>query len=425
MKHSITLYRHARPLVLEVDPTKTLWTNSQPHNGTLQGQPFVEAVRDALLHPVSDFPPLTAALVGDDAIAIVVEADVPLPQQAIQGVLDALGPDHGCQITVVVCEDMHADQLAAIRSHLADEIEVVVHSSQRRDDLRYLAANASADPIYLNRYIVDADVVVPIVVARCGDPLYQGLDASPVFPEFSDDGSQRRVRRDAKQILKLRRRAKPNVPEHEIQAVDHLVGMYWTVCVHVADNGQPYDVHVGVGGGEHCSTVQQQDADAAPEADLVIAQVSGGKCQQSLPNLLRAAIIAGQYVSEDGTVVLVCDLNQLGSVHAGQDWTDDSLDQESNLANELEEGSDDRFDSDTQLQLHLSLQTHSLRVLHDLINHFDNSRRYLLLSDCASDEVEAFGFGSIDNDQSILKLIQASDSCTVLYQAPYAALRDE
>ncbi len=425
MNHSITLYRHARPLVLKVDPTKRLWTNAQPINGSLEGKRFVEAVRDSLLHPVGDFPPLTAALVGDDSIAIVVEADVPLPHQAIQGVLDALGPDHDCRITVVVCEDMHADQLAAIRSHLAEDVDVAVHSSQRRDDLRYLAANATADPIYLNKHIVDADVVVPIVVARCGDPLYQGLDTSPVFPEFSDDGSQRRVRRDAKQILNLRRRTKTNVPEHEIQAVDHLVGMYWTVCVHVSDSGQPCDVHVGVGGGEHCSTVPQQDANAAPEADLVIAQVSGGICQQSLPNLLRAAIIAGQYVAEDGTVVLVCDLHQLGSITARNQLADDFVDSEVDLANELEAGADERFDSDTQLQLHVSLQTHSLRVLHDLINHFDNSRRYLLLSDCANDEVEAFGFGSIDNDQAILKLIQASESCTVLYQAPYAALRHE
>ncbi len=77
---------------------------------------------------------------------------------------------------------MHADQLAEIRSHLADEVEVVVHSSQRRDDLRYLAANASADPIYLNRYIVDADVVVPIVVARCGDLYIKGLTQVPSFP---------------------------------------------------------------------------------------------------------------------------------------------------------------------------------------------------------------------------------------------------
>ncbi len=215
------------------------------------------------------------------------------------------------------------------------------------------------------------------------------------------------------------------MPEHEIQAVDHLVGMYWTVCVHVSDSGRPCDVHVGVGGGEHCSTVSQQDAEEAPEADLVIAQVSGGKCQQSIPNLLRAAIIAGQYVAEDGTVVLVCDLPQLGSVAARDDMSDEMIDTDVNLANESDDDANDRFDSDTQLQLHVSLQTHSLRVLHELINHFDNSRRYLLLSDCASEEVEAFGFGSIDNDQAILKLIQASDSCTVLYQAPYAPLRHE
>ncbi len=91
MNHSITLYRHARPLVLEIDPAKPLWTNAQPSDGTFEGNRFVEAVRDSLLHPIGDFPPLTAALVGEDSIAIVVEADVPSPQQAIRGVLDALG----------------------------------------------------------------------------------------------------------------------------------------------------------------------------------------------------------------------------------------------------------------------------------------------------------------------------------------------
>ncbi len=410
-------------MVLNVDAAKHLWTNAQSETRRLQGSQFVEAVCEALLHPVGDFPPLTSALVGEDTLAIVVESDVPEPHLAVQGVLNALGPDHDCQVTVVVCEDLPAGPLAAIREHLPEGIELKVHASQRRDDLRYLAANAAADPIYLNRYIVDADVVVPIVVARCGDPLYQGMDTSPVFPEFADDGSQRRVRRNIDQILKLRRRAKPAAPDHELPAVDHLVGMYWTVCVHLADSGQPCDVHVGAEQGETCATVSQQDAEQAHDADLVIAQVSGDECQQSLANLLRAAIIAGHYVREDGTVVLVCDLDELGSIE-GMDEDEDEADESDDvLLSRDDEASEDSIAADTQLQVHVSLQTHARRVLHSLINHFDNSRRYLLLSDCASEEVEAFGFGSIDNDQAVLRLIQASERCTVLYQAPYAAIR--
>jgi hypothetical protein len=92
---------------------------------------------------------------------------LPNPAAAVRGALRAFESLELSQIDVIVAETASETTRQSIRDVLPDGVLLTIHSRKSRDDLRYLAANEAADPIYLNRRVVDADLVIPISVKRC------------------------------------------------------------------------------------------------------------------------------------------------------------------------------------------------------------------------------------------------------------------
>ena len=161
--------------------------------GAVGGCPDVsKQTFDALQRP-SDFPTLGAAIVSGDRVALAVDPNIPGIEHVIRGTLKALEKTSAGEIDIVIGDEAQDETVEAIREEVADAIGVVRHHSADRESVRYLGANENADPIYLNRRLVDADFVLPIVAGRPLDTS-QSCDLSGVFPAFADSASKRRYR---------------------------------------------------------------------------------------------------------------------------------------------------------------------------------------------------------------------------------------
>ena len=428
MTHSVQLRHNQRDFQFVVDEQVTLWTGSSRFPEPLEDAAFSEAVLHALEHP-TDYPPISGGVVPGDAVAIVLDVELPRPAAALAGALRALQQLDLSQIDVVVAESATEATRDAIREVLPATISLTVHSGKSRDDLRYLAANEAADPIYLNRRIVDADLVIPISVARRIDPLMAGSQANVVFPSLSDHRSQARSRIQSTDVQSTLKRAHRKSADEEATRVGWLLGLQWMVEVEVTADGQPAAVRAGT--AETLAAINDQGEShegAAVASDVVIACVDGEQQQQSIANLLRAALVARKHANQDASIVLVCDLAELGTVLSAEFDEQEDEDEEQEARNlrrgaESDEEADDLTREQASLDLASSVSTedHARRLLHELVNDLDSSQRYLLLSNCDDEEVESFGFGVIDDEHSLQRLVNGHESCVVLRTAQLAA----
>ncbi len=150
----------------------------------------VAAATMAALQRPDDFPPLARAIVPGDRVVLAVDPNVPAIVDVICGVVAAIGQTDAAGIDVVLWDEASDATVEAIRAEVAPQSRVVRHASADRRQLSYLAADENADPIYLNRLLVDADFVLPIMAARFTD-LRRPADRTGVYPWLADSAARR------------------------------------------------------------------------------------------------------------------------------------------------------------------------------------------------------------------------------------------
>ena len=146
-----------------------------------------------------DFPPLAHAVFPGDRVVLAVEEGVP---QAAAHCRSARSSAAGCRIG---CRAIFAffkprrrptfrlpNCKSDSRSGMAAALKIVVHDAKTREGLSYLAADEAGEPIYINRRLFDADVVLPIGCLRLESSLgYYGVNGT-LYPAFSDLPTQER-----------------------------------------------------------------------------------------------------------------------------------------------------------------------------------------------------------------------------------------
>lgn len=156
-----------------------------------------EAVAAALDNP-RDYPHLYEAWIPGDRIALAVGPLLPDPIPFIGHVVDYLIA-HGLdpeQLHVVLANDSSRFRDGLIDSLAKWKLEptqVSNHDPFDEKKLEFLAADMEANPVYVNRAIMEADLVLPIVGFRHPKALsYFGPQA--LVPWFVDHQTQRRLR---------------------------------------------------------------------------------------------------------------------------------------------------------------------------------------------------------------------------------------
>ncbi|MDD4787710.1 MAG: lactate racemase domain-containing protein [Pirellulales bacterium] len=276
--------------------------------------PLAEAVHDVLAKPVG-LPALSRCITPSDQITIALEAGVPEAAEVAAAVVrylvdSAVDPDG---ITVLRSAPPAGGEpqnpTAAIPADLLRRIRLVDHDPRDRASLAYLAASHSGEPIWLNRALTDADVVLPIGCAHGrAVPGQFGLH-SAIYPTFADYQAQARFR--SPQALGARGRHRKGFVD-AVAEIGWLLGIAFTVQVIPGAGGAFHQVVAGspdqVRRRVRAVYDQTWRWDVPRRAGVVVVGIEGGPEQQTWANVARALTAAMDCVRDEGTVIVCCEV---------------------------------------------------------------------------------------------------------------------
>ncbi|MCC7334342.1 MAG: DUF2088 domain-containing protein [Pirellulaceae bacterium] len=355
-----------------------------------------EAVNTALSSPL-DFPSLDQALVPGDQLVLAVDPATP----ALIDVVSATAEwfcERGtveANIRIVLAGDgqWSCEELAErINQRCGLTVVVERHDLDDSERLAYVAANEASDPIYLNRSLVDADVVIPISAARPrGSVDYFGPFG--IFPLLSNRETRGKFH------------SLPSLEDSHCHA--KLTGWAdqaaWWVGVLVGIQVIPAgdDRASGIFAGQLESleavaqaTLAQQWNETLADSPLVVAVIDGPPQSQSWLSVARALATAQGHVAPGGAIVLVTQLSQ--SVGSGLGRLRDPHQTPESIAKKLaQDASDDALAAAVLLQA-------------------TSNYHVYLISSLRSDTVESLGMGAIADGGQLTRLMEQFPSCTII-----------
>ncbi|MCA9138526.1 MAG: hypothetical protein KDB00_17260 [Planctomycetales bacterium] len=361
-----------------------------------------------------DFPPIESAIVAGDRVALAVDPNVPNVDEVVRGAIRMIRSTPADQIEVVVWEEATSETLARIKV-AAGDCPVISHQSDHRDSLCYLAADVDAEPIYLNRALVDADFVLPIVAVRPTN-VSQRRDVTGVFPSLSDSAT--RTRFGDKVSAGVAANPAMKSGNTIAEEVPWLLGIQLVVTVTANASGTAGEIRAGTIEAiakRIIPTLRRPDP-VPPPAALVIAALDGDEQQQTWENVVRAADAATAYAEPDATIVIWSSLSEppagallaLDSDFDGDDFNDDFADRPD------ERDTDRETDSD-------GLPTwNRFSELARVLKRVTENHRVLLHSRLDRETIEPIGIGVIESAAELANLSRNFESCGVLRAASFA-----
>ncbi len=362
------------------------------------------AVDRALAEPLG-FPPLVQAALPGDKVVLALEHAVPQAATVVERIVATLvgGGVAAEDITLVrALADVEAgapDPLAALPGEVRRAVTGMVHDPLNRGSLSYLAASTEGKPVYINRSIHDADLVISIGCLRLEQSLgYHGIH-SAVFPTFSDAANIDRYHRPtAGQGGQGERLAR------DADEVGWLLGLRFTV--QVVPGAAPEILRVLAGdaeavrreGGRVCA--EAWNCLVPRRASFVVATIGGGAEEQTWENVGRALSAVSRAVSEDGALAICTELAQRPGPALQQIIGADNLDK-------VSRGIRKHHPSDALPAI-------------ELVHALQRSKVYLI-SRLDEELVEELGILPLEAGQ-LRRLAGQYDSCIVLANAQYAGV---
>lgn len=376
--------------------TVDLW-EFRPDRGTPLANVRTSAARAA--GAPEDFPSISQAIVEGDQVALAVDANVPSLTQVVEGIIDALPMNLIGGLSIVLSDEADAETIEELRSALSSrpEIYIEVHDAENRESLGYLAANTAAEPIYLNRRLLDADLVVPLLVARPAGSLDPATLEGGVFPSFTDSETQRRLRTATLEAA--------GADDLEAAEAAWLLGIQFVVAVIPNADAQVSRIIAGTPRGirrmvEH-SIASSWQRDTSRKASLVFACIDGDHQQQTWENVGRALHVARHLICPGGTIVLASQLRTTAGRSLRRLTSSESLEK-------------------TQARIIRDRGRDALAAA--LLLQVKQEGRVLLLSKLPVDVVESMGLGAIEHAQQLPRLIDGHESCAIIRAAQFCGI---
>ena len=348
----------------------------------------------ALSSPL-DFPEMRTAIVPGDEVTIGIDPNTPRVAEVAKTVVDYLKHSDAASLAVVIGDEANAFTVDAIRTAVGDAARIHLHDPSDRESLRYLGADELANPIYLNRMLVDAGFVLPITSGRWGD-LDQRHDLHGIFPAFSDAASRFRFYQSHDNDETTT--SDPHEPAW-------LLGAQMMLCVTSDSAGLASRVIAGTANSVR-KQLQQSQQLSAPHASapLVIASLDGDRQQQTWQNAARAALAAASRVDAGGTIVLWTNIDE--AAYGQLASLSDNAPSQQQVTKMTAERDFPAWDPTFAPAATLR------RISRD--------HRVLVHSALASETIEAIGLGTIQSSEELTNLTRSFDSCGVLRAAPFS-----
>ncbi|WP_146581795.1 transcriptional regulator [Neorhodopirellula pilleata] len=428
-------YRHAVPGEMwELSPASIVGPisyRSEPRDNSSAS--VAKLATSSLATPV-DFPSIDAAILDGDHVALAVDPNVPQVGDVIEGVIEALSGCQAGRISIVLWPETSAMVVESLKTRFQNvdpdasdvsppsggpAVTVIRHEPQMRSLMRYVAADADAEAIYLSRDLVDADFAIPIVAARAADAIGR-LDKTGVFPMFADSSTTRRyqggilptftggddtIDEDVESASEPQSNASVTASNAAVNEVGFLLGIQLMIVVSSKVDGLVGRILAGTPDAirHELETLHAVvETETSPKAGLVIAALDGDATAQTWANVARAAIAAAEHTEGEGMIVI---------------WS--RIDHAPNEVWQSELGPDD-WES-TPRSVDEFNDWHGERVLARRLAMLLSDHRILLHSELASADVEALGVGVIGSVEELRKLGESFQGAGVIRAAQFHA----
>jgi nickel-dependent lactate racemase len=373
--------------------------------GLPDGEPLDDpaAATAAALDSPLDFPPLRRAIVPGDRIVIALDPSLPqapsLAAGAVKVLLDAGAEPERIKLVQSNgnSRDVGLDPRRELARDIARRVELVTHDGTQRAELGYLAASKDGRPIYVNRVLLEADVVLPIACLEVRSTLSYHGAFSGLFPTFSDERTQRRFHTPEYRGSVIRRRRWKEVDE-----AGWLLGV--SLMVQVVSGPGNSVLHVLAGGVDSLKKRGRQLCEAAwryhlpRRSSLVVAGIYGDTWCQTWDSFGRALLAAMNVVTDGGAIVLCTDL---------------AVQPEAALRGLV--GADDFETASRNVRRHRSSDASAALAL---LRALENNQVFLL-SRLDHDLVEELGMAPIDDVAEINRLVRHYPNCTMISNAQH------
>ncbi|NIM08632.1 MAG: DUF2088 domain-containing protein [Planctomycetales bacterium] len=386
---------------LRLDPPELIGAYGRPRQAALDDP--AAAVAAALVDPL-DFPPLKMAIAPGDRIALALADGLPCAAQLVAGVVASLleagaKPE---EITVLqACQESNTgwpDPRCQLPASVRRRVSLVTHDPTQRDELGYLAASAAGEPIYVNRVLWDADVVLPIGCLRLESHLDYGGAFGGLFPTFSDQATQQRFRAAGNYRSAKRRQLRLR----EADEAGWWLGV--SLAIQVVPGPGDSILHVLAG---NSGAIYQRGRRLCREAwyyrsprraSLVVAGIEGAAACQTWENVGRALAAAMNLVEDEGAIAICSDLAAAPGTALLKITQAESRDLAYRQIRRERSP-----DAPTAYQL--------LRAL--------EKNKVYLLSRLADEVVENLGIAPVENVRQIRRLADCHSTCAVIWNAQY------
>lgn len=372
----------------------------EPHGESLADP--AAAVEAALAEPLN-FPPLKQATVPGDRIVLALESGVPQGATLVAAVASHLVREGSSPDRLVVLAESAAAHERDPREVLPDawrgEVALEVHAPDAQGRLALLASSHDGKPVYLNRTMLDADLVVPIGCLRDEASIGYHGPYGGLFPAFADSKTQQRYHkplapRTARQTLATQR--------EEIDEVGWLLGAQFTLQALPGGGGRLLRVLAGeIGEVFRAGSAAYSAAwkcSVPRRASLVVALLSGEPEQQTWDNVGRALAAASRVVAHGGAIALCTRLTaEPGPAVAGLSQADDLEAARKRIGREA--------------------ASDALPAT-ELVRAMEQGKVYLL-SGLDESLVEDLGLAPMTEPEDVERLARRHESCIVLANAQY------
>jgi Lactate racemase N-terminal domain len=382
---------------------KTVWQLPQDGSASIRATlPPVDDLHSevdrALSSPI-DFASIDQMIVAGDVVALAVEPNVPSLAKVVCSVavwlIEHGVPPDNLHVVIPGSEQQTANLVQTLNAHGLAGVHVDRHDPDDSNCVSYVAADDDAQAIYINRVLVDADVVIPISCARSRDAI-DYLGSFSIFPMFSN--------RDTRgQLYTYARLSDDSEHQQLIERSNQAawwLGLLVGIQVVPAVNDQVAAMLCGLlsavdESAQQSLTRLEQENEAS---DLVIACVDGKS--QDWFQVAHALHSAARYCTQGGSIVLCTEIAE--SIGPALRRLKDAQSSREQIAKRLA-----KDNADDALAAGAIFETTKDRHVYFVSKH-------------RSDTVESLGMGVLAGEEQLIHIARQHSRYLVIHSAQHS-----
>ena len=269
---------------------------------------------ECLITPL-ELPRLPQCVVPGDRICIVVDPTAPevvkLITQVRQQFLDTVSTELDFSLLLPADSDGHGWKsiIQSLPADFTNETAIKIHDPEDEQQTVYLASTAAGKRIYLNKLVVDADLIVTIGTIAWDSSVGIRGTTSGIYPTMSD----KETLTEARRLSHLELNPADNNPRRDsIDEIGWLIGTQFTVQAIPDDEGNIG--HLLCGAPEAVMTegrqilVDQRQLRGTLTSDLILLSVAPLNDTVSWKDLGHAVALASRLASDETRIAVVADL---------------------------------------------------------------------------------------------------------------------